>query len=87
MARQARIQRLLDDLLGSQYDSGLPLANDFIARASRPVIEAQQFANFVNQGVKATSQEELEALRTLPRTWFGKIKVYVEIENQVQLNG
>ena len=28
MARQARIQRLLDDLLGVQFDSGLPISND-----------------------------------------------------------
>jgi hypothetical protein len=86
-ARQRRIIRLLDDLLGSQYDSGLPLANDFIAKASRPVVEAQQFANFANQGVRPTQSEELEALRSLPRTWFGKIKVFVDLESQIQLNG
>jgi hypothetical protein len=87
MARQARIQRLLDDLLGSQYDSGLSLSNDFIAKASRPVVEAQQFVNFVNQGVRPTQAEELETLRTLPRTWFDRLVSYVNIELQVQLVG
>jgi hypothetical protein len=52
------------ELLGSQYDSGLHLDNAFLDRASRPVVEAKQFANFVNQGVRATPQEELEALRS-----------------------
>jgi hypothetical protein len=50
----------------------MPVDNQMLARVSRPVVELTQFSNFVDQGVRPTQAEELEALRSLPRTWFGR---------------
>jgi hypothetical protein len=65
----------------------LPFGNDEFVKISRPVVEARQFANWCNSGPVRDTAEELDALRKLPRTWFDRLKVFVEIESQVQLNG
>jgi hypothetical protein len=72
---QARILRLLDDLIPPPAESRLPIRNEALAKVSRPVVELTQFSNFVNQGVRPTNEAEFEALS------------YVNIESQVQLVG
>jgi hypothetical protein len=84
---QTRILRLLYDLIPPLAESGLPIRNEALAKGSRPVTEARQFANWVNSTPTPAAEQELEALRKLPRTWFDRLKVFVEIESQVQLNG
>ena len=85
--REARILRLLDDLIPPPAESKLPIRNEALAKVSRPVTEARRFANWVNSTPTLAAEQELEALRKLPRTWFDRLKVFVEIESEVQLNG
>ena len=82
---QARILGLLDDLIPPPAESGLLIRNEALAKVSRPVTEARQLTNWVNSTPTPAAEQELEALRKLPRTWFDRLKVFVEIESQVQL--
>ena len=84
---QARILRLLGDLIPPPAESGLSIRNEALAKTSPSVTEARQFANWVNSTPTLAAEQELETLRKLPRTWFDRVKVFVEIESQVQLNG
>ena len=84
---QTRILRLLYDLIPPLAESGLPIRNEALAKGSRPVTEARQFANWVNSTPTLAAEQGLEALRKLPRTWFDRVKVFVEIESQAQFNG
>jgi hypothetical protein len=73
---QARILRLLDDLIPPPAESGLPMRKEALAKASRPVTETRQFAKWVNSTPTPAAEQELEALRKLPRTWFDRLKVF-----------
>ena len=64
----------------------MPFDSDTLAKVSRPVTEARQFVNWCNSG-PAREVAEVEALHKLPRTWFDRLKVFVDIESQVQLVG
>jgi hypothetical protein len=66
---QARILLLLDDLIPPPAESGLQIRNEALAKVSRPVTEARQSANWVNSTPTPVAEQQLEALRKLPRTW------------------
>jgi hypothetical protein len=87
VARENRILQLLNDLVPPQSESGLQCDNLAIARASRPVIEARQFSNWVACRPVPVPTEELETMRSSPRTWFDRIRVFVGLEPDIQLVG
>lgn len=85
--RQVRIRQTFDALLAPQLETGLMFTNDELAKVSRPFREAMQFLNAVRVNGTMNSEQELDALRKLPRIWFDRLKVFVDIESQVQLVG
>jgi hypothetical protein len=86
-ACQARILRLLNDLIPPPSEHALPFDNHTLAKISRPVTELRQFANWVHSNPAPVPGEEFEALRKFPRIWFDRIKVVADIEPEVRLVG
>jgi hypothetical protein len=66
-------------LIPPPAESKLPIRNEALAKVSRPVTEARQFANWVNSTPTLAAEQELEALRKLPCTWFDRLKVFDQI--------
>ena len=87
VARENRILQMLNDLIPPQSESNLQCDNLSIARASRPVVEARQFSNWVACRPVPVPAEELESLRGSVRTWFDRIRVFVDLERDIRLVG
>jgi hypothetical protein len=58
---------LFDDLLSPQLESGLRFSNDEFTKFSRPVVEAQQFANVVRANASYGRRIGTALMRTSPR--------------------
>jgi hypothetical protein len=70
-ARQDRVKKLYDQLLGAGIDRGLPVTSTDLTRRSKPVVALQGFFNWIGRdGHKDPATELSELPSELPRRWL-----------------
>jgi hypothetical protein len=79
--RTQRIEATFLSLIGQVYDHGLPINAVDLTRVSKPVVAAQQLANWIHREPRPTTEEELAELRSeTPARWLSELRTIVEAE-------